>query len=1110
MNDFFRRLQADREIDIQFWKKHPELRAQLVDDAYPDEAHFVYELLQNAEDAGAKTVEFELFDTHLVLTHDGTRPFSERDVEAITDVSKTGKGDGRETIGRFGIGFKSVFKYTESPRIFSGEFSFQIVDFVCPKLIPPRADLHGRTVFIFPFNSLKKTAREAYVEIGAGLEQLAESTLLFLRNLQCIRWMIGNVMGSVLRHEHSEEHIEVLKETANKGTTSAHWLRFMAPVEELQRFTAPVEGIERQKVAVAFELAPVGDLKAFDPIKPIDKQLKIVPAVPGKVSVFFPADKETSGLRFHLHAPFIPELSRASIKNSPENIPLFEQLAKLAAGALHRIKGLGLLTGEFLAVLPNTDEQLPERYRVIRTAIVREMKAQPLTPTQARGFAPAERLIQARLSMKELLSDEDLAFLLERDDGPTWAIGATQRNSNQDRFLSSLDIAQWDVDSLVEYLADFACDNADYFISPEPTVMHWLDLKPDEWHQLLYAILYRYCEDEDEYDRLRDAKIVRLASGGHTTAKDAYFAIGLIDAKDPFRWVSENVLAVGTRKPRQADARKFLTQLGVRVPVEADEIRVLLQTRYAATGEAPADRTYIADLKRFIDYVEKHPHEREMFKSACLFRVDSEQYEWASADDIYLDDPFKKTGLGAYHGALKPEDKKKWPLGSWYQTSTLNLSKLATFAEAVGCDSAFHALFLQTTCERNPKWNYLRGVAGSRGRSPIDADCSMSQVIYDLLRSKSVAFSRLVWVTMCTHGANHLQARYQKTEKDGSRVEASRLVHFLRTEEWIPLRDGRFVTPRQANREELVEGFAFDPGQTWIKEVYFGDEDYKKSAESLARAEKLAELQFESESAYQRALDFSKLPEDKQRQILDAAQLTERAEQEDFPERPVRNPDLRSQRAREQAAQTPEKQSEMRLRSISEGADLVKAEAKVFLRDQYTNQNGVMFCQVCKDELPFKLSTGEYYFEAVVISEALKKRHRQTYLALCPNDAAKFKHANEQKDEMLELLAMSAGQEVDVVLGGLAKTIRFTETHLADIRTCLEAEDADKTLAHQQQKESTETLSLPEPEPLTAPPPLQPVVPLLRLPVGSVIVPATFPEERKVKIIHIKRSSANE
>ena len=94
-------------------------------------------------------------------------------------------------------------------------------------------------------------------------------------------------------------------------------------------------------------------------MKPLAKQLKITPAMPGRVAVFFPAEKETSGLRFHLHAPFVPELSRASIKETPANQPLFQQLATLTATSLHQIRDLGLLTAEFLAVLPNPQDPIP-------------------------------------------------------------------------------------------------------------------------------------------------------------------------------------------------------------------------------------------------------------------------------------------------------------------------------------------------------------------------------------------------------------------------------------------------------------------------------------------------------------------------------------------------------------------------------------------------------------------------------------------------------------------------------------------------------------------------------------------------------------------------------
>ena len=90
----------------------------LVDFLYPDTAHLIFELLQNAEDAGAKVGRFELRKTKLRFTHDG-RPFSKEDLDSITNYFKSAKDEEGETIGRFGIGFKSVFGCTETPRIYS-------------------------------------------------------------------------------------------------------------------------------------------------------------------------------------------------------------------------------------------------------------------------------------------------------------------------------------------------------------------------------------------------------------------------------------------------------------------------------------------------------------------------------------------------------------------------------------------------------------------------------------------------------------------------------------------------------------------------------------------------------------------------------------------------------------------------------------------------------------------------------------------------------------------------------------------------------------------------------------------------------------------------------
>ena len=54
-------VRREREDLARVLKKHAGIR-KIVEDLYPDSAHFIYELLQNAEDAGATEANFTLFE----------------------------------------------------------------------------------------------------------------------------------------------------------------------------------------------------------------------------------------------------------------------------------------------------------------------------------------------------------------------------------------------------------------------------------------------------------------------------------------------------------------------------------------------------------------------------------------------------------------------------------------------------------------------------------------------------------------------------------------------------------------------------------------------------------------------------------------------------------------------------------------------------------------------------------------------------------------------------------------------------------------------------------------------------------------------------------------
>lgn len=79
---------------------------------YPDTAHFIYELLQNAEDMYATVARFTLTENAIEFEHNGTkRSFNLADVDAITNIGNNAeKRNDVTAIGKFGIGFKAVLR----------------------------------------------------------------------------------------------------------------------------------------------------------------------------------------------------------------------------------------------------------------------------------------------------------------------------------------------------------------------------------------------------------------------------------------------------------------------------------------------------------------------------------------------------------------------------------------------------------------------------------------------------------------------------------------------------------------------------------------------------------------------------------------------------------------------------------------------------------------------------------------------------------------------------------------------------------------------------------------------------------------------------------------
>ncbi len=1001
-------VRRDREELARVLKKHPGIR-KIVEDLYPDSAHFIYELLQNAEDAkneqgkGATEASFALSETCLVFEHNG-QAFDKGDIEAITDIGEGTKAEDEDKIGRFGVGFKAVFVYTETPHIWSPTFSFRIEDFVLPNEIESKSELGNKTRFEFPFNNPKKMPKDAYVESKAGLNELAETTLLFLTNLEIIRWSIGQeTSGVIQRIQHSENHFEVLKQVNGKTTTNSHFLKF----------DQPVPGLRKQRVAIAYALDFLPKVPSFDPDKRLAEQLKIVPAVPGHVAVFFPADKETSNLRFHLHAPFVPELSRASIKETPVNSPLFEQLAMLTATSLHNIRDLGLLSTDFLGVLPN--HELAYRYEGIRSAIVEAMNTESLTPTYSKSHEPARDLLQARVSLKRLLSKEDLEFLVDYDETPPqWAVGATQKNSDIDRFLGQLSITDSDISQFVS------------FIRNDETFLSWLDGKSIGWHQQFYALLYRELNPNGHL-YLKNACIIRLANSEYSLGNKSFFPDDQIENNDGLPRVEAGVYTSGKNKGEKEDARKFLEEMGVQEIGETERIEAILEQRYTAETKFPNEKNHWNDLKRFIALVKQEPDNATLFKGYYIFWCI--HHKWGTPGVVFLDKPFLDTELTVYFDAIDAIGEKAgyFALTENYLDGDISPEDLAEFAKAVGAKTELIQI--------NQYSDY--------------------QILHleELLKTPSLKLSKLIWRAM--QSSRYADMLYLFLSKE--------LIDCLRSSEWIPQNPNpkkHFVRPENAVSGLLPKGFPYDSGWEWLKEIHFGEKEAKKLAEKTEEeAKKLAEktketqeearakeiqekamkeLGFDDLESLEDAKWFDKLPKEEKERI--------RAEYEpkdtpELPEHEPKNPSRRSKRVREGAVNAAERNIEQLSRSVSVNRESVKKEAEPYLQEQYTNSDGDMICQVCQGPLPFKLDDGNDYFEKVEFLTELQKHHFQNYLALCPNHAAMFQYANGSTDIIRQEFVAMEGNQLDIVLAQDGATIYFTQMHIADLKTVIESDD---------------------------------------------------------------------
>lgn len=381
---------------------------------YSDQAHFIYELLQNADDAKATVVHFELYKNMLVFKHNGTRRFSISnqkteeedkgkgmlgDINAITSIAHSSKV--KASIGKFGVGFKSVFQYTLTPRIYDPNIYFEIHNFIVPQKIerdyPNR--LKDETIFVFPFDHPERSSDVAFTDVSEKIRSL-DYPNLFLKNLQNINFDILGVKGRYSKKINSrmlwdrtvQESITLTKNDDGHVTEETLWL--------FSRENDP-----GQTYSVGFFLDEDGRLKS--------KQYAAF--------CFFPT-KETTNLNFIVHAPFLLTDSREGIRTSEQhNYSMILLLANLSADSLMYLRDIGisqnqhLINDEIFEIIPydktEFNDILDKRkisFKPFYEAILKKMEEEELLPTKD-GYVGKQEACWANVpQIAELFQKEQL------------------------------------------------------------------------------------------------------------------------------------------------------------------------------------------------------------------------------------------------------------------------------------------------------------------------------------------------------------------------------------------------------------------------------------------------------------------------------------------------------------------------------------------------------------------------------------------------------------------------------------------------------------------------------------------------------------------------------
>jgi hypothetical protein len=564
---------------------------------YADPTHFVFELLQNAEDAGARKIRFNLFRDRLEFLNDGAS-FSPENVRGICDIGRGTKTADLTQIGKFGIGFKSVYAHTEQPEVHSSDEHFRIEHYVRPYAVDSRSVPDPwTTLFVLPFHH----PETSFEQMRHRLERLDTRGLLFLKSVQEIEWSVeGGQSGLFMRQSEPYGQAQLVRIVGEKGqkNTDEEWLLFarLLPFDSYSHGDVIPEH-RRLRVEIAFLVSSSAS----------DSKISISRVRSSPLAVFFPTEKPTN-LGFLVQGPYRTTPTRENVPPDDQwNRNLILETAELTIEALHKLRDMDLLTVSVLETLPIRADEFADgsMFRPIFERVRTVLTSERLLPSYDGKFISAKEAKLARGSdLRKLLAEEQLRELYSPKGEWKWLSDQITQDESpvlREYLTQELDIAEIDPEAFARQVDT-----------------KFLQRQSDEWMVRLYGFLNErkalWRASPYSAGPLRNKAIIRLEDGSQI----APFREG--NTPNAYLPTAQGSDLPTVRQSLAADgeALSFLSALGLSPPDPSAEVIERVIPKYEKNSSSISEDEHAVDVGKILAALHQVSQEGRQRLSSAL------------------------------------------------------------------------------------------------------------------------------------------------------------------------------------------------------------------------------------------------------------------------------------------------------------------------------------------------------------------------------------------------------------------------------------------------------------------------------------------------------------